>query len=67
MAALFALREDFAIRTCFRMVTRSSLASFLSSVSDSGVNGWAQRVRMREQSSSMRASVEGGTAKFYRE
>lgn len=67
MAAAFALKEDLAIRTCERIVIRSSRASLLSSASVLGVNGWLQRTRMCEQSSSIRASVKGGTAILYRD
>jgi hypothetical protein len=61
-AAFLALNEDFAISTCWLTAVRSSLASFLSSASDFGDKGRPQRARILLQSSSIRASVEEGTA-----
>lgn len=64
MAAPFVPKELFAICTCCLIAARSSRASFLSSVSDSGLNWAPQRQRILVMISSIRASVEDGTAIF---
>jgi hypothetical protein len=65
MAAPFVARELFAIRTCCLIAVRSSRASFLSSASASGLKGTPQSARIWAVISSIRASVEEGTAGVY--
>src|ERR1700730_588567 len=65
MAAFFAVKEPFAICTCCRMAVRSSRASFLRSASASGVHGPQQSLRIATVISSIRASVDEGTAISY--
>src|SRR5258708_2735212 len=65
MAACFVVSEPFAIRTCSRIARRSCRANFLRSASASGFNGPWQRLRIAAVSSSIRASVDEGTAVFY--